>query len=67
MHRILRKFFMDTELAQDVVDINVAAGIARQELEALSEDYVLANDPEFVTSLREADEDLAAGHTVSLD
>ncbi len=31
------------------------------------EDYVLANAPEFVTSLREADEDLAAGRTVSLD
>lgn len=31
------------------------------------EDYVLANAPELVTSLREADEDLAAGRTVSLD
>lgn len=31
------------------------------------EDYVLANAPEFLTSLREADEDLAAGRTVSLD
>jgi len=31
------------------------------------EDYVLANAPEFVTSMREADEDLAAGRTVSLD
>jgi prevent-host-death family protein len=31
------------------------------------EDYVLANAPEFVTSMREADEDLVAGRTVSLD
>lgn len=31
------------------------------------EDYVLANAPELVTSLREADEDLASGRTVSLD
>ncbi len=31
------------------------------------EDYVLANAPELVRSLREADDDLAAGRTVSLD
>ena len=31
------------------------------------EDYVLANAPEFVTSMREADEDLTACRTVSLD
>lgn len=31
------------------------------------EDFVLANAPEFVTSMREADEDLAAGRALSLD
>jgi prevent-host-death family protein len=31
------------------------------------EDWVLANAPEFVTSLHDADEDLAAGRTTSLD
>jgi prevent-host-death family protein len=37
--------------------------IAEDELE----DWVLANAPEFVDSIRDADEDLAAGRTTSLD
>ena len=31
------------------------------------EDWVLANAPEFVASMREADEDLRAGRTITLD
>jgi antitoxin YefM len=32
-----------------------------------AEDYVLSHAPEFVTSLREADADLRAGRTITLD
>ena len=31
------------------------------------EDWILANAPEFVQSMREADSDIAAGRTISLD
>lgn len=37
--------------------------IAEDELE----DWVLANAPDFVDAMRDADEDLAAGRTTSLD
>lgn len=50
-----------------VTDRGRAVGVLYPiEADAL-EDYVLANAPEFVTSLRDADDDLAAGRTVSLD
>jgi hypothetical protein len=54
--------YLDDEMA----GIFDAARSIVNRIEALWEEFVLSRDPDFAESLREADEDLAAGRTTSL-